>query len=207
MSRNNSTRPLLSEIAVFEAGDPNDNPWVFGVPKIEAIEVVPYDSKWPELFLALKTDIETALAENALTIEHVGSTAVPGLAAKPVVDIDLIVDNPDEEALYVPALEAMGYTLTVRERSWYQHRMLRFDSPRVNLHVFGPNCPEHIRHILFRDWLCSRPEDRQRYAMAKALAKNRVDNVQSYNENKRNTVEDIYRRIFEFYGLRESDSI
>ncbi|MDN7491308.1 GrpB family protein [Burkholderia sp. AU45274] len=184
MVGSNSSRLLSDEITVFETGDPNENPWVWGVPKIESIEVVPYDSKWPELFLALKADIETALAGNFLNIEHVGSTAVPGLAAKPVIDIDLIVENPHAEALYVPVLEAMGYTLTVRELSWYQHRMLRLDSPRVNLHVFGPNCPEHVRHILFRDWLCSHPEDRQHYALTKALAKNRVDNVQSYNEKK-----------------------
>ncbi|HBP6305400.1 TPA: GrpB family protein [Pseudomonas aeruginosa] len=194
-----------NEITIFEAGDPNENPWVLGQPKIENIEVEAYDAAWATQFQTLRNSIDVALAGKALAIEHVGSTAVPGLPAKPVIDIDVIVDDPENEDAYVPALTALGYTLTVRERSWYQHRMLRHDSPRANVHVFGPNCPEHIRHILFRDWLCAHPEDRDLYAGAKILAKDGVDTAQAYNMKKQAAVRAIYERIFKFHGLPKSD--
>ena len=96
----------------------------------------------------------------ALAIEHVGSTAVPGLAGKNVVDIDLTVTNPADEEAYVPALSSIGYILTVREQSWHQHRCLQLQSPRANVHVFGSDCPETIRHRMFRDWLSTHPGDR-----------------------------------------------
>ncbi|MDH6233004.1 GrpB-like predicted nucleotidyltransferase (UPF0157 family) [Mesorhizobium soli] len=85
-------------------------------------------------------------------------------------------------------------------RFWYQHRMLRHDKPRVNLHVFGTGCPKHIRHILFRNWLCDHPEDRERYANTKTLANNGVSTAQDYNRNKQAVVRDIYRMIFEHRG-------
>ncbi|MDV2657680.1 GrpB family protein [Pseudomonas aeruginosa] len=193
--------PDANEITIFEAGDPNENPWVLGQPKIENIEVEAYDPTWATQFQTLRNSIDIALAGKALAIEHVGSTAVPGLPAKPVIDIDVIVDDPEDEDAYVPALAAMGYTLTVRERSWYQHRMLRHDSPRANVHVFGPNCPEHIRHVLFRDWLCTHPEDRDLYAGAKIQAREGVDTAQAYNMKKQAAVRAIYKRIFEFHSL------
>lgn len=135
-----------------------------------------------------------------LEIEHVGSTAVPDLPAKPVIDIDLIVPDPEREEQYVPALQALGYDLTIRERSWYQHRMLRREEPRVNLHVFGPACPEHARHVLFRDWLRQQPADRKRYAEAKMLAKDGVDTAHDYNRRKQDVVLDIYQAIFKSRG-------
>ncbi len=206
MEKGNASRLKSLGIAVFEDGDPNENPWVQGKPKAESIEVSDYDPHWVDVFHSRKADIEVALGGKALEIEHVGSTAVPGLAAKPVIDIDVIVGDPEDEEGYVPALSALGYTLTVRERSWYQHRMFRLDSPRVNLHVFGPECPEHIRHLLFCDWLCSHPEDRQRYADAKLLAKHGVDTAQTYNMNKQAVVRDIYQKIFEYYGVLKADT-
>jgi len=96
-------------------------------------------------------------------------------------------------------LLALGYVLTVRELTWYRHRMLRHEAPRVNLHVWGFNYPEHIRHILFRDWLCNHPEDRKRYADIKLKARIGVDSVQDYNRNKQAVVRAIYQRIFEHY--------
>lgn len=207
MKTEKNTLPLqnFKEITSFEAGDPDENPWVLGQPKVENIEVKAYDSAWKTQFQSLRDGIDIALAGVALAIEHVGSTAVPGLPAKPVIDIDVIVDDPEDEDAYVPALAAMGYILTVRERSWYQHRMLRRDSPRVNVHVFGPNCPEHIRHLLFRDWLCTHLEDRDLYAEAKLQAKDGVDTAQAYNMKKQAVVRAIYARLFEAHHLREAD--
>lgn len=191
----------LSKITTFEDGDPAENPWVAGQPKAELIEVQAYDANWPVLYQRLSQEILEALGSKALTIAHVGSTAVIGLPAKPVIDIDVLVADPQQEDDYVPALEALGYELSIRERSWYQHRMLRQEDPRVNLHVFGPDCPEHIRHILFRDWLGTHPEDLQRYADAKTQAKEGVSNVQDYNQRKQAVVRDIYRKIFQAQGL------
>lgn len=189
------------QIASFEAGDPDENPWVMGKPKVEDIQVEPYDPGWASLFESLKGQIQSVLAGRVRAIEHVGSTAVPGLPAKPVIDIDVILDDPEDEDAYVPALTEIGYVLTVRERSWYQHRMLRHDSPRVNLHVFAPGCPEHIRHLLFRDWLVEHEEDRNLYAAAKTQAAIGVDTVQKYNARKQEIVRGIYARIFESCGL------
>lgn len=184
------------EIMTFEEGDPNENPWVAGKPKQEDISVEPYSPQWEASFESQRDKIAHALGETAVAIEHVGSTAVLGLPAKPVIDIDLIVSDPNEEQAYVPALTRVGYELTVRERSWYQHRMLRLEHPRVNLHVFGPDCPEHTRHRLFRDWLREHADDRQLYADAKLAAKHGVSTAHDYNKNKQEVVRNIYQRIF-----------
>ncbi len=197
--------PEGAEIMHFEDGDPNENPWIAGKPTPENIQVEACNPQWVETFAAKKAEIEQALAQTALLIEHVGSTAVPDLAAKPVIDIDLIVADPEDEDCYVTALVALGYQLRIRERSWYQHRMLRHENPRVNLHVFGPASPEHIRHILFRDWLRDHPSDRQHYAQAKLLAKDGVTNATDYNARKQNVVRAIYQDIFRSRGwLKEA---
>jgi GrpB-like predicted nucleotidyltransferase (UPF0157 family) len=192
--------PSPSAIATFADGDPEEDPWVSGAPPEEAIEIAAYSPVWPGLFEAGKASIGQALAGAALHIEHIGSTAVPGLAAKPVIDIDLIVEDPTREEAYVPALAAIGYVLTVRERTWYEHRMLRHNRPRINLHVFGPACAEHARHILFRDWLRAHPGDRARYEQVKQKARIGVTNVEAYNRNKQAVIRDIYRAIFDSRG-------
>ena len=184
----------------FEEGDPNENPWVAGKPKREDISLEPHSVAWARVFESQKSMITRVLGETARVIEHVGSTAVPGLLAKPVIDIDLIVKDPNEENTYVPALVGAGYVLTVREPSWYQHRMLRLEEPRVNLHVFGPGCPEHIRHLLFRDWLREHPADRQRYAAAKLGARVGVNTADDYNQHKQAVVREIYQKIFVAHG-------
>ncbi|WP_394065514.1 GrpB family protein [Alcaligenes sp. WGS1538] len=188
-------------ITYFEAGDPDENPWVVDKPTREDIAIEPYDPVWAQRFETLKTQIGAVLGEAALAIEHVGSTAVPGLAAKPVIDIDLIVADPEQEESYVPALAELGYVLTIRERSWYGHRMLRHHAPRVNLHVFGPECPEHVRHLLFRDWLRGHEQDREAYAQAKLQARVGAGTVLDYNQNKQAVIRRIYAALFEFHGL------
>ena len=87
----------LSKITTFEDGDPNENPWVAGEPKAEVIEVQAYDPSWPVLYQRLSQEILHALGSKALAIAHVGSTAVLGLPAKPVIDIDVLVADPEQE--------------------------------------------------------------------------------------------------------------
>ena len=101
----------------------------------------------------------------------------------------------------MPALEALGYELRVREPSWHQHRCLQLASPRVNLHVFGPDCPEAIRHRMFRDWLRGSAEDRQRYAQAKQGAASDTQDMTQYNQRKQDVVRDIYDRVFRAAGF------
>lgn len=180
----------------FSEGDPDENPWVKGKPAPSHIQVVPYDPKWAECYQQQQNHIRAALKDKALSIAHVGSTAVPNLAAKPVIDIDLIVANPEDEESYIPLLEELGFELTIREPSWHQHRMLKLQNPQVNLHVFAPNCPEHLRHLLFRNWLIEHPEDCAKYANAKLTAMVGVNSVKDYNDNKNAVVRDIYSRLF-----------
>jgi GrpB-like predicted nucleotidyltransferase (UPF0157 family) len=193
--------PSAEEITRHHDPDPDENPWVLGPPSPETVSIVAYDPQWPRRFQTLAARIRHALGETALGIEHVGSTSVEGLAAKDVIDIDLTVADPRDEEAYVPALAGLGYVLTVREPSWHEHRCLRLADPRVNLHVFGPDCPETIRHRIFRDWLRTHPEDRQHYQDAKLAAIPGGGNVMDYNARKQQVIRDIYDRAFRAAGL------
>ncbi|MGV9796425.1 GrpB family protein [Mycobacterium sp. NPDC003449] len=193
--------PTPDQITRHHDPDPDVSPWVDGPPPPEVVELVPYDPRWPARYRALAEAIRAALGPRALDLDHVGSTSVPGLAAKDVIDIDLTVADPRAEAAYLPPLRAIGYRLTIREPGWHQHRCLRLDDPRVNLHVFGPDCPETIRHRLFRDWLRGHPEDRIRYEDAKRSALPGGGHVMDYNFRKQPVVREIYDRIFRADGL------
>ena len=132
------------------------------------ITVSEYDPAWPLRYAEHESRIRGVLGERVLALEHVGSTAVPGLAAKDRLDIDLIVADPGAEDDYVAALEGTGcYTLRTRQPEWFGHRCLWTDDHDVNLHVFGPDCDEFLRHLVLRDWLRTHPEDREAYAAAK----------------------------------------
>ena len=130
-----------------------------------------------------------------MQIEHAGSTSVPWLAAKPVIDIVLVVaDSADEEA-YLQVLEAAGYVLRIREPNWFEHRMLKGPDTDINLHVFSEGCPEIDRMLRFRDWLRSNPADRDLYARTKIeLAQKNWKSVQDYADAKTGMVEQIIAR-------------
>lgn len=195
--------PSPEEITRHYDPDPSEDPWVNGPPaSAQPVDIVAYDAGWPGRFAALAAGVRAALGEAALAVEHVGSTSVPGLAAKDVIDIDLTVADPRDEAGYVPALEAAGWVLTIREPSWHEHRCLtRREGARANLHVFGPDCPEVIRHRMFRDWLISHDEDRERYEAAKRAAVPGGGHVMGYNARKQDIIRDIYDRLFRAAGL------
>ena len=146
-----------------------------------------------------------ALGDRALSIEHVGSTSVPGLAAKPIIDVNLVVADSSDEVDYVPALEAAGFVLRVREPWWYEHRCLVFADPQCNLHVFSPDCAEAARVRLFRDWLRVNPADRDLYRDAKIAAAReanaRGEHVMEYNARKQGVIREIYERAFRGAGL------
>ncbi|WP_205660424.1 GrpB family protein [Amycolatopsis antarctica] len=193
--------PTSEEITRHHDPDPAENPWVNGPPPPETVSIVAYDSEWPHRYQAAASEIRAALGSAVVDLQHVGSTSVEGLAAKDVIDIDLTVADPREEELYLPSLTRIGYVLTVREPSWHEHRCLRLDEPRVNLHVFGPECPEVIRHRMFRDWLRAHPEERARYEDAKRAAVPGGGRVMDYNARKQETIRAIYDRLFRAAGM------
>ncbi|HKT37232.1 MAG TPA: GrpB family protein [Ktedonobacterales bacterium] len=159
------------------------------------IVIVDYDPCWPEQYATEARKIRGALGARALLLEHVGSTSVPNLAAKPILDIVLVVANSADEASYVPALEQAGYVLRNREPAWYEHRVLKGVEPAVNLHVFSLGCPETERMALMRDWLRTHDDDRALYEKTKReLAQRTWKYVQNYADAKTAVVEAILAR-------------
>jgi GrpB-like predicted nucleotidyltransferase (UPF0157 family) len=164
-------------------------------PTYPEIVVADYDPAWPEWFARATEQIRAALGDKVLLLEHVGSTSVPDLPAKPLIDIDLVVADTTDEDAYVPPLEAAGYVLRVREPDWFEHRMLRGSDPPVNLHVFPPECEEVDRMLAFRDWLRSNADDRDLYARAKRdLAAKKWKYTQNYADAKSEVVGEIMKR-------------
>jgi GrpB-like predicted nucleotidyltransferase (UPF0157 family) len=157
--------------------------------------IVEYDPNWPGLFQREAERITGALGPRALRIEHTGSTSVPGLAAKPVIDILLVVADSADEAAYAPALESAGYLLRIREPNWHEHRMFNGRHTDTNLHVFSSGCPEIDRILVFRDWLRSNAADRDLYARTKRdLAQMEWKGVQNYADAKTPVIEEILGR-------------
>jgi GrpB-like predicted nucleotidyltransferase (UPF0157 family) len=167
----------------------DDEVVLIGGPERRTIAIVSYDPSWTERFEQERSRILDALGPVARRIDHVGSTAVPGLAAKPIVDIDLSVDDPDDEPAYVPALERAGYQLRVRERA---HRMLRTSDLDVHVHVCPAGGEWERRHLLFRDWLRVDTTDRERYAAAKRqLARRDWPDMNAYADAKTMVIQEI----------------
>jgi GrpB-like predicted nucleotidyltransferase (UPF0157 family) len=181
--------PLKSddEIAAARIGPPE----VLNRP----ITLAEYDSAWPELYEREAARIRAALADRALLIEHVGSTSVPGLAAKPHIDVVVAVADSSDEASYVPALEDAGYVLHIREPGWHEHRAFRGLETDLNLHVFSEGCVEIERMLRFRDHLRRNKADRLLYERTKrALARRTWKYGQHYADAKTTIVEDILAR-------------
>jgi GrpB-like predicted nucleotidyltransferase (UPF0157 family) len=181
--------------------EPEGDPWVHGPPSPTTVTLVDHDPSWPDRYAALAAGIRAALGDVVLDLDHVGSTSVPGLAAKDRVDIVLTVADPGQEERYIPALEAVGWEHVIREPWWHEHRALSRTAPSANLHVFGPDCPETIRLRMFRDWLRSHPDDRRRYEDAKRAAVPGGGHVMDYNARKQDAIREIYDRLFRAAGL------
>lgn len=168
-----------------------------GEPSVLAgtVHLAEYDPAWPGLFGAERKRIVAALGPTALEVEHAGSTSVPGLAAKPVIDVVLAVPDSTDEPAYLPALEAAGYVLRAREPEWFEHRLLKGGGNRVNVHVFSEGCPEIARMLRFRDHLRTHPADRDLYERVKReLAGRTWTYLQQYADAKSAVVEEILAR-------------
>ena len=164
-------------------------------PHNATIDLAPYDPAWPAQYEAEAAKIRAALGEAAIVLEHVGSTSIPGLSAKPILDILLAVADSADEDAYVPALTAQGYRLHVREPDWEQHRLLKGERPAVNLHVFTLGSREIDRMLGFRDRCRDHPEERRLYEDTKRrLAAQVWRHVQHYANAKAEVVEAIIAR-------------
>ena len=179
-----ATEEYLRAVTVGEV-KPHDSP----------IHLAEYDLRWPAQFEYLAGRIKKALGNNAILLEHVGSTSVPGLAAKPVIDMVLAVRDSADEPAYVPALEAEGFFLRIREPDWFAHRLLRSAEISSNLHVFSAGCEEIAGMLAFRDWLRAHDDDRIAYERAKReLATRTWRHVQDYADAKTSIVKEIVAR-------------
>lgn len=153
------------------------------------------DPAWPAVFAREAERIRSALGGRALQVEHVGSTAVPGLAAKPVIDVVLVVGDAADEPSYAPPLEVAGYVLHRRDPGWHEHRLFKTTDSTVHVHAFSEGCLEVRRMMLFRDRLRADPADRELYLRTKlCLAKRQWRRAREYAEAKSAVVEEILAR-------------
>ncbi len=160
-----------------------------------AILLEPYNPEWPSRYAALESQIRDALGAKVVLIEHVGSTSVPGLSAKPIIDMVLAVPHSADESAYVPPLERAGFVLKIREPAWFEHRLLKPPVIDGNLHVFSAGCEEIGRMLAFRDWLRTNESDRQLYERTKRdLAGRTWKYMQNYADAKSQVVQEILGR-------------
>jgi len=180
-----------------------DSAWIDGAPRHDApIHLAPYDAEWPVLYEREAARIRAALGTRVRLLEHAGSTSVPGLSAKPVIDIVLAVPDSADEDAYVPDMVAAGYRLTIREPDWFEHRLFKGPDTNINLHTYTDGSPEIRRMLAFRDRLRSHPDELAEYLAAKqALAGRTWAFVQDYADAKGTVVEAIVAR-----ALAEDDA-
>lgn len=173
------------------ADSPLEHGLIGGVER-RAIKIVEYSPTWPQDFARQRTIISGALGAVALRIEHIGSTAVPRLAAKPIIDILVVVRDSSEESAYLSRLASAGYDLRVREPDWNEHRMLRTPEQDVHVHVYSAGCPEIDRCLAFRDRLRTNAANRIEYEMTKRrLASRDWSDMNAYAAAKSEVIETI----------------
>lgn len=170
-----------------------------GRERSDPIAIAPYDPVWPERFEQMRGRLAVALGPVALRIDHVGSTAVPGLASKPIIDIQVSVTNVDDEASYKDAIEAQGFELRWIEPG---HRYFRPPPglPRLcQVHVSSVGSHwEHV-HLLFRDYLRAHPDAAADYeALKRRLAGEHRDNRIAYTDAKGPFIDAALRRAAEW---------
>jgi GrpB-like predicted nucleotidyltransferase (UPF0157 family) len=171
---------------------PVDGLTIFGERDGSSVRIVAYDLAWPALFESERDRVMSALGSSARRVEHVGSTAVPGLGAMPVVDLMVTVDDPDDDGAFVPALIGAGYPLRVIEP---EHRMFRTPQRDVHVHLWRVGSADERRHLLFRDWLRESAEDRARYeSLKRELAAREWDDSNDYAQAKSGVVTEIMGR-------------
>ena len=182
---------LLRLLRGRRADDVTTAELVGGVEHRELV-IAPYDESWPATYLVHRTRILRAVGDAAVAVEHIGSTSVPGLAAKPVVDVLLTVPDITDESSYLAPLLAEGYELRVREPG---HRMVRTPQRDVHIHVLEPDDPAAGEYLLLRDRLRSDDRDRELYeATKRRLAEQDWSDMNAYADAKTEVIEAIKSR-------------
>ena len=165
------------------------------------IHLSPYDPAWAVAFRGIESRLRAALGQDALAIEHVGSTAVPGLAAKPIIDVVLAVADSAAESSYADRLLRAGFVFHLREPEWHEHRLFKRTAPMTNIHVFSQGCSEIARMLRFRDLLRRDADARTRYESTKRdLARREWGTVQDYADAKTDVVELLLRSAMTSHG-------
>jgi GrpB-like predicted nucleotidyltransferase (UPF0157 family) len=167
---------------------------LLGEPTHDSVVVVPYDPSWPARFAALRDLLAAAFAPFEHRVEHVGSTSVPGLGAKPIVDIQVSVADIDDEDAYRPAIESLGWPLRSREPGHRYFRTPKGVYPRIQVHVCQTDGAWERDHLLFRDYLRTHPERAQAYEELKqALAERYSRDRLAYTEAKTPFIDETLR--------------
>ena len=159
------------------------------------IVLAEYDPAWAVLYEREAERVHATLGSRVRLLEHAGSTSVPGLAAKPIIDMVLAVADSADEAAYVPQLESAGYVLRIREPDWHEHRLFKGPDTNINLHTFSDGSSEISRMLAFRDRLRTHDDERDLYlATKRELAARHWTYVQDYADAKGEVVEGIIAR-------------
>lgn len=166
--------------------------------KTKKVIVTPYDPQWADAFEDIRQEISDALGEIATRIEHVGSTSVPGMSAKPIIDLDVVISGYEIFPEVVTRLEAVGYFhegdlgIPGREAFCYEGKT---HLQKHHLYVCCADSRELHRHITFRDHLRTHPEDANIYREAKEKAAWLYpDSIESYMEYKSDCIAQIYKK-------------
>ena len=165
--------------------------------RTKRVIVVPYDEKWRSAFEQIKNEIEAVVGDMIIGVEHVGSTSVEGLSAKPCIDVDVIIEDYSSFTAVVDGLESIGYIhegdLGIKDREAFRYT----DKPHLMMHhlYVCPRYSEELhRHITFRDFLRSNPEAVKRYSLTKEKAAELFpDNIDGYIEYKSPCIEELYK--------------
>lgn len=159
------------------------------------VVVVEYDPRWPPIFEEIRATVSGVLGDLVVTIEHVGSTSVPGLAAKPIVDLDVVIPSRDDLPFAIERLARLGYVhrgdLGIPGREAFRRPA---GTPNHHLYVCTPDTPSHREHLALRDYLRTHPDAAREYGeLKRRLAMAYRHNIDSYIEGKTEFITNILR--------------
>lgn len=162
------------------------------------IHMVPHNSRWRQEFEDEARQIAEALGTNLVTVHHIGSTAIPGIYAKPVIDMLLVVRSHADLDEQQPVMESLGYAV-LRELGIPGRRYFRRDNTLGDrthqIHAFEAGSPQIVRHLAFRDYMIAHPETAQQYSdLKRELAAKHPNGIEAYMDGKDAFIQEIDRR-------------